>query len=184
MEYILLLFLIFVFVFVYCSKHTEYFGVGGKRHTEYFGNASLEHQAKCLQQNLAPETFKKIISAHQKEDGKSLMELSNRNKKADWYLSKCRFANKEGQLESHYKMSSGEKQKIMTQAAILHEDFDGNDHYDNKIATLKDGFLEPFCGNGKFKLTDKYGCCKRKYGTNDWPGYSQCILTGEGMSPC
>lgn len=33
----------------------------------------------------------------------------------------------------------------------------------------------------RFCMGDPFGTCKRKYGTSAWQGYSQCVLTGEGL---
>lgn len=35
--------------------------------------------------------------------------------------------------------------------------------------------------NGVMAAGDPYGTCRRRYGTSDWPSYSQCVRTGEGM---
>jgi hypothetical protein len=226
---IVLLVIAAVFIFAHClTKPVEGFKNKKKQVKEHYAT-SVEEEA-CLKKYLPPDHFNTIVKAHKSGDTNTILNLMQAHKNVAWYGSRCRFTDKDdGTLDAKYIMPgtsgtvapaldpqektllSAEKQKMMTQSALLEENFknpyasyppghaghevqyadphatfDANDPYDQKKASLHEGFLEPFCGRqpGRFRLYDKYGCCEKRYGQSGWNGYSQCVLTGEGMQPC
>jgi len=58
----------------------------------------------------------------------------------------------------------------------------GFDPLDEKHAGPSEGFTTAGAQVAMMCMSDPYRHCARKYGTSDWPGYSQCVYTGEGMN--
>lgn len=69
-------------------------------------------------------------------------------------------------------------------SSLLHENFadkvDGYDPSDQKFGSPNEGFTTGGHQVAMMCMSDPYRHCSKKYGTSDWPGYSQCVVTGEG----
>lgn len=53
--------------------------------------------------------------------------------------------------------------------------------YGSPYSNTYEGFSNSGHQMARLCMGDPYGTCRRKYGTSAWQGYSQCVLTGEGM---
>ncbi len=206
---IALLIIIVVLILVNCVSKPNYTQHRVEGFKENLTQPSDE-EGICLKKYLPAAKYNKVLKLHEKNDIKGIFAYMREDPEVDHYMSRCRLSSNGSLPESEiYKkpnvqektLYNADKQRMETQSAMLTETFenpyatyppakdqwatfDGNDPYDRKNASLNEGFIEPFCGQGKFRLYDKYGCCKKRFGISGGQGYSQCVLTGEGMQPC
>jgi hypothetical protein len=55
--------------------------------------------------------------------------------------------------------------------------------YGSPYSNTYEGFSNSGHQMARLCVGDPYGTCRRKYGTSAWQGYSQCVLTDEGLQP-
>jgi hypothetical protein len=126
---------------------------------------------KCLEQNDDPSLFALCL-----QQNKNLEPVQNCMPDLRKLLS-ASSASGDYKITPNYHMLLS--QISPGDLANTFEKFSGFDPMGEKYG-------EPFENSEQQKgiscMSDPYGRCFDKYGTSAWQGYSQCILTGEGMS--